>query len=399
MGQIRTYQLDYLRKGKEQVNFKVFDKDGTYLETKDENILFTAPKHLIPLNKSLLKRYEKPLKEVIFNTSLATINYINQNSQFLYGTDEWVLGTGTTVQEANDFTIKPLSGNKYIRIIGSNTSELAIKSDISINTVRQSVPVEIAFSYYVNSSSTIKYRFDMYINIDTTGNGSYDYAYDFENNKWIAYNNNVRFQIINDVYNKWVGFSKTIEPFEFNTNDNDVNIEVGIYEPSGIADIGDQSFIDNLTIGEKIEYNFNKVKNVRTQFSYTGGFTAKYETDNIMSNELKDDNNFVGQIEGSYERERESVLKSLEALITQQILNDNRDYLTKYEGIFRNIDVRNVGLHNKIWIDFGDDVLQEPVSCYIDAMKYNVKNATIDVQMHTPNQDDDALSTYKSIAE
>ena len=51
--------------------------------------------------------------------------------------------------------------------------------------------------------------------------------------------------------------------------------------------------------------------------------------------------------------------------------------------------------HKKVWVDFGDDVLQEPVSCYIDSLKFNVKAAIYDIKMHVPNQDDDVESSYQ----
>ena len=414
MGQIRTYQTEYLYKGTEQINYKVFNSEGVYQETKDENVLVSCPEQLVPLDRSLLKRYEKPLKEATFLTELAALNYINQNSQFLYGTDEWTLGTSVTnmniigVVESSTFTVKPLSGNKYFKVQGGQVDKPLIKSDISTNTVRQGVPIEISFSYHVTlgTASSANYRYPLFAIIDTTGNGTPDYMYDFEENKWITYANDAasnpgrQFDIKNTIINKWVGFTKTIEPFEYDTNDNDVNISVGLLGANGLGlTAGDMTYIDNFTIGEKIEFNFTKVKNVRSRFSYTGGFTEKYETKNIMSNELKDDDNFVGQIEGDFERPRDSVTKTLEAIITQEIVNDNRDYMTKYEGVFRNVREQNVGLHNKLWIDFGVDTLQEEVSCYLDAMTFNIKAAEYDIKMHIPNQDDDALSTYKTIAE
>jgi hypothetical protein len=407
MGLIRTYQTDFLNKESEQITYKVFDSEGVYKQTLDDNILFQCPEDLVPLNQSLVKRYDKPLREVVFLTELATLNYINQNSQFLYDTDGWVLGTSgianaaPTITEATDFDVKPLSGNKYLVANGTGPSILMIKSDITTNTVRQGVPIQVGLSYYVQrpQSDTGKYSYSFYAIIDTTGNGSADYEYDFNENKWVAYQappNN--FNIINQVNNKWVGFNKTLEPFEYDTDNDDVNIEIGLYFPFGLA-LGEITYIDNFTIGEKIEFNFTSVKNVRTRFSYLGGFTAKYETKNIMSNELRDDDNFVGQIEGEFERPRDSTTKTLEAIITQEIINDSRDYLTKYEGVFKNINTANLGLHNKLWINFGADVLEEPVSGYLDAMRFDVKAAEYEIKMHIPNQDDDALSTYKSIAE
>ncbi len=414
MGQIRTYQLDFLNKGEEKINYKVFDSDGTYVETKDENVLFTSPDDLVPLNRSLTKLYEKPMLETRFVTELAELNFINQNSQFLYGTDEWTIGSDVTnmdvigVVESNDFTVKALSGNKYFKVQGGIVTAPLIKSDITANTVRQGVPIGIGLSYHIapGSATSASYRYPIFAIIDTSGNGSPDYMYDFEEKKWITYANDAssnpgrQFGIKNTVINKWVGFSKTIETFEYDTNDNDVNISVGILGASGLGyTAGDMTYFDNFTIAEKIELNFNKVTNVRSRFSYDGGFTGKYETKNIMSNELKSDENFVGQIQGDYKRPRDSSNKTLEAIITQEIINDSRDYLTKYEGTFRNINTKNIGLHNKIWIDFGIDTLQEPVSAYIDSMTFSVKDAEVRVNLHIPNQDDDVASTYKSIAE
>ena len=73
--------------------------------------------------------------------------------------------------------------------------------------------------------------------------------------------------------------------------------------------------------------------------------------------------------------------------------------MRKYEGTFRAANNNFLGLHNKIWIDYGSDSLQEPVSCYIDAMKYDVKYAEYDIRMHIPNQDDDVDTTYNVLLE
>lgn len=408
MAGIRNYQTDYLRQGKEQINYKVFDSSGTYVETVDENILVNCPSDLVPLNKNLVKLYEKPMLETKFTTELASLNYINQNGQFLYDGDGWTLGTsglGHTapeIIEANDYTVKPLSGNKYVRANGTGVADLMIKTDISENTVRQGYPIQFGFSYYLednNAAITGKYRYDIRAKIDASGNGTTDRIYNFDSNQWETDTGQTyKFSILNDVTGKWVGFNKVIEPFFYDSDENDKGIEISISFPNNVA-LGDITYIDNFVIGEKIDFNFAKMTAIRKRFSYDGGFTGKYETRNIMSNELKDDDNFVGQIEGTFERPRDTNPKTLEAIITQEIMNDSRDYMTKYEGTFRNINNTNVGLHNKLWIDFGTNLLQEPVSCYLDSLKFDVKAGQYDIRMHTPNQDDDVLSTYKVIAE
>lgn len=408
MGQIRDYQLEYLYKGTEQINYKVFDSEGTYTDTIDEDVLFSCPDSLVPLDRSLVKLYEKPLLETRFITELASIFYKTDNGQFLYGDDGWELGvtfgnhTAPEVVDATDLNVKPLSGDKYLKAVGSGVSDFMIRSKLSETTLRQGVPLEIGFSYHVEDFNNVlsgKYRYDLSVQIDVTNSGSVNYEYNFDDNKWQTTSGSPsKYQIINDVTGKWFGFKKTLEPFSFANHNNDVNLRVTLTYPDNLEST-DVTYIDNFIIAEKIEFNFNKIANVRSRFSYDGGFTGKYESSNILSNELKNDNNFLGQIEGEYQRPRDSVAKTLEAIITQEIINDSRDFLAKYEGTFRNIDTKNLGLHNKIWIDFGVDTLQEPVSAYIDSMTFSVKNAEYRINMHIPNQDDDVDSIYKSIAE
>lgn len=415
MGQIRTYQTDYLRTGSEQINYKRFDNDGVYIETVDDNILVNCPTDVVPLDRSLQKLYDKPLNKVKFTSTLIDFNPKTSNSQFLFDDEGWILpdpGTGQNVAqaevvEATAFSVKPLTGNKYLQAQGSNVSKTIIRSDSTETLVRQSLPIVIAFSYYLqNNSNTITdFRYEITAKIDASANGTMDHIYNFDTKEWEAFTSqSYNHQILNNVTDKWIGFSKTIEPFFYRDAQGDLidvldkRIEISISYPNGAA-LADVTYIDNFSVSEKIEANFAKITNIRERFSYDNGYTGEYETESIMSNELKNNESFFGRIDGNYKRQRDGSSKSLEAIITQEIINDSRDHLTKYEGDFRNVGENNVGLHNKIWVDFGADILEEPVSCYIDAMTFNVKKGNYQIRMHVPNQDDDYLTTYKSIAE
>ena len=43
----------------------------------------------------------------------------------------------------------------------------------------------------------------------------------------------------------------------------------------------------------------------------------------------------MGKITGDFKRERDSVNKKLEQLISAEMMNDNRRHLTRYDGTFR----------------------------------------------------------------
>ena len=68
MGRIKNLQTDYLEQGSELIDFKKYSSDGTYLETVEENVLFTAKRDLAALDSSLIKEFERPIKQVIFTT-------------------------------------------------------------------------------------------------------------------------------------------------------------------------------------------------------------------------------------------------------------------------------------------------------------------------------------------
>ena len=88
---------------------------------------------------------------------------------------------------------------------------------------------------------------------------------------------------------------------------------------------------------------------------------------------------------------------SLDRIITQEILNDTRDFVPRYEGTFYNLidEPIPVSLHNKVWINFGSGSFTEQASCYIDSMTYSVKSNEYEMTMHVPNQGNDVTSKFK----
>lgn len=80
-------------------------------------------------------------------------------------------------------------------------------------------------------------------------------------------------------------------------------------------------------------------------------------------------------------------------LKSQIVANDFREFVTRYDGNFKNKNKKPLGFHNKIWIDYGY-LLQEKQSSVIDGMTFNVKQNNYKIKAHVPNDDDDvAIST------
>ena len=51
--------------GKELIDYNVYDKDGTFIDTYEQDVLLKAPVILRPIKQSLTVEYLRPVKKVI----------------------------------------------------------------------------------------------------------------------------------------------------------------------------------------------------------------------------------------------------------------------------------------------------------------------------------------------
>ena len=75
-------------------------------------------------------------------------------------------------------------------------------------------------------------------------------------------------------------------------------------------------------------------------------------------------------------------------VLNRNVANDYRDFITRYNGTFRNLKREPLSIHNKIWFSW-PGIETDPQSTIIDGLTYNVKNAEFNVNAHLPNNDDD----------
>lgn len=412
MGNIRTLQLDYLEKGEERISYKVYDSEGTFLQEDDANVLFSVKNDLIPLNMDMIKEYERPNKITEQIVNLSNLYFKNRNAHFLYGDEDYIIqpadaGTTSAIISDDSEEVKALSGNKFFKstdLDGNGSNIAMISQDQENNRVAQNKPLTVGFNYYIaTSSDTEKYELNVKASLDET------YAevgelkqYNFETEVWENYPsqsiNQSRKAIETSTLNSWGKATVQIKPYVSSSVDTDPYITITINKPKRVPTGTSPDFaaiyIDNFFIAETTDVQDNKITCRRKQYPTSGTFTNKYKSNgHFLSNEGKALDFFIGAIDGDFKRQRDSVNKSLEQVVTQEKTNDYRKYLTRYEGTLRDNSGRFLGFHNKIWFDFGE-VYQDECSCYLDAMKYNVKAAEYDVNMHQPNQDDDAGSSY-----
>lgn len=403
--------------GEEIAQYKVYDRLGNYKFTTDENILLKAPTDLKPVGADLYKEYLRPYQTVKYDVKVQSDKIINQNPQLLYDDHDYTLGPNTSINTNEDYV---LVGNKSIKTTVHARENINFDDtyEVVMNTITtdETKKLKVGFSFYcdpdytqVNFNDVWEYEIAVIV-----------YAYD-ANNDLIYYNwktnvwqTGTGFNAINEKNRtKLPTFTKvgTWQNVELELNayeevEGDMDVTINIHYPrfttypsaSGLGLINatyfDKIFVaevnDNAT--ELIISNAQDVNKTRT---------AVYDVKGVFVSNYLGADGYQGGYDGFFSRPRDFAItaqdyNSLDRIISQEILNDFRDFVPRYEGTFYNLidEPIPVSLHNKVWIDFGTSTFREDASCYIDSMRYDLKANEYEITMHRPNQTNDVSSKF-----
>ena len=411
LGTRRTAQKALLTQtNTELIDFKVFDKDGNFKDTEEKNVLLSSPTILNQIDKSLTVEYLPPIKKVIREVKLKKINIVNNDPFLHYGGYRYNFFFNSLSRALVEVNDKSLSGDRLIKGLYAETdsgsinvtsAQTAIENDGTNTEVRVGNKYKIGFSFYIENTVTgtdLDYYFAITVKLVA---GSSTFFYDFKKNEFDSASSAAtkHFKVFKETNSDvWNNVSVELNTLE-EVDEQSAQITVSISQPqyrNSTAFGGHQNYyIDNFFI-DQIFDNSEKFIVERVSSSTKTITGVRKDTDLILSNDLGS-SLFDGGFDGNFKRLVDStVLKKLDEHITQETLNDFRDYMKRYEGTFfnNNTDPIPIALHNKIWFNFPNNVFTEDVSAYIDSMSFNVKRNTYDISMHIPNQDDDFASLY-----
>lgn len=434
MGTFRTVQNELLTSTeKELVDYNVYNVLGAFKRTEQKDVLIISPNQLIPLDRSMTVEYLRPINKVELSTKLKKRNISNNNPHFHYRERRWDLVhslgivsfdstvvSDTQLAADSSFTkpVRSLSAGRCIKntkvgVLTNNDDPTPDEIRLLVAPIIETVPqftsvtfsfdVEIGFSYYIADTSNSDYR--LFIQVAYV-DGSDKYPYNFTDGKFSdtaktdTQLEEKHFKTIrNNKVNQWQNYSTILKAGVEGSKENfDIlaTIRAATYSSTSESNNFTATLIDNFFVGNNLDFG-NEVISSRVRSDSTNTFSGIYEKkDRIFSQEL-DNTRYDKAIIGAYKsRLRASTTAvRIEELLTQEILNDFREYVKRYEGKFHNgnLDPIPVALHNKIWFKFND--LTEDVTAYIDSMTYNVKRNEYDLVTHIPNQDDDLSSDYQ----
>ena len=381
----------------EDIKYDIYNSDGVYQSTSTIDVLSIVPSDLQPIGNNLTKEYLRPLKEYVQSVNMAgffSTNIIN-NSGFEFGTSGWTLTNSSVV---SDFSFQGDASLKStnIQTSASGTNVTATLVNYIDEAGSSFIGYKLKLNNFFNSTSgqTRGFRWQVKaVAVVLPGDPPVATRY-WSGNTWTTTTTINEVNIVNN--RRWKSYDFTAPALP----NGAWRLYFYLYDPfqttstSGFTDTHwDSIILDKVYInadGQRSEI-FEKFDLLQFVRKRTGNFSGILNLDGLILT-----NQEYSKISGEFYRSRDKTnyLKSIEQITTQQVINDYRDFVIRYEGDLYNNNVLPLGLHNKIWINFGSSVLQEPVSCYIDSMSYNVKKNTYNIIMHIPNQNDDLSSDF-----
>ena len=319
-------------------------------------------------------------------------NNVLTNGGFEHAATGWTLTNSTIV---TDFMFQGDRSLKTTNIQSTaNGTSVTIANTNGIDKPASShIAYKLKINNYFDSTSGNTRGFRFQLKLVETGPGASQTKYWSEaSNNWVSSDTKNEVEVETNL--RWKSYSFNIATLPFGGE-----LFLYLYDPyqttstSGFTAmfydslILETQYLDSDGNRSALFEEFDLLENIRQRTVNVSG---------VKKLEVYLTNKFYSKIAGSFYRSRDKTnyLKSVEEIITQQVMNDFRDFLVRYEGDLYNNANDPIGMHNKVWINFGSGVLQEPVSCYLDSITYNVKRNLYSVVMHIPNQNDDVTTSF-----
>jgi hypothetical protein len=368
----------------EIIEFQVFDVGNSrdFEGNATRNVTKRIKKDLQPINNDLVVEYLAPLNKVIINSDLKQVSnsfgMMSFNQGFTFGSQTYTVPYGS-VSDNHEYVA---SNNQSYKLTSYVTSSSKVTALTQLGRDKKgnfnpADNVEYSFEYLFDSTAT-SVTYDLYYSVKVsyrfipTSPATVKY-FDKANNSMsssIVYNE-IQFRDAREL-KKWQKESSKLPKDNLLYN---MKVEITFYFPEITSSSGYSAiYLDNIQ-----------------SFDTTSSFDSQKLTSTISGNRgvydfesIPNEENINAFIDTFY---NPLIAIDDDKNTAQQILNDYRDFVPRYEGTFYGNKNKPISPLNKLHIDF--DNLKEEQSGMIDTLNYNLRKNEFEVVSHIPNNDPD----------
>lgn len=400
---ILSYKQGQLNANQENIRYEIYNYLGVYQSSQTNNNLFKIVSSktptaniVVPVNNDMIKFFKRPIKKYSIEMDLGQkVKDVSGNSSFeVYG-DGFNYSLFWT--KVGTFTIDndSCSGDKSIYHEFHTNGQYYTRLSQQINYAEDGA-YNFSFSAKIIGGDTDT-KIPYYIMLDNPNFVSNPYYWD--GSQWTA-SASIIWNLsgdFNDYSYKTINVGLTeINAYTLNDGNDFIEIHIGdTYAPNQTIYDTVRTYLDNVFLENTTNINkFNKVI-----------FENIQNTANVYSDVFNESGLLFGDLGnrdfyGNYyffklfKRSLDSTGKVLEQIVTQQRLNDFRDYVENYQFSGTTFDYYPLSMHNKIYLNLTQET--ESDSGIIDTIKYDVKKAQMFIKFHIPNNYVDVSSTFRS---
>jgi hypothetical protein len=391
----RTVFKNALANGQNEViDFQVFGVgDGrTFEGNATKNVTKRIKKDLQPVDNDMSIEYLSPLNKVIIESDLKQeaqiLGRLSNNVGFTFGSGGYTLSYGA-VATTHDFVGSNNQSYKLTNFTTNAASRItAIVSDGSFKFGNY-IPadnVEYSFEYLFDSTATNpSYKLYYSTKISYSNNVSFSPTlikyHDVENNTMentIVYNE-IFFQDVLELQ-RWQKETKTL-PNSFNGL-YQLQVDITFYQPVLNSGTGYSAlYLDNIR-----SFDTDMERDNQTLTSTISENRGVYDFEVVPNEELCNAFfDFASNTKIPVDDDKNNA---------QQILNDYRTYVPRYEATGYGNKNKPVTPLDKLFVDFKTHY-QDDQASMIDTLKYNLRRNIFKIITHTPNNDPDVTVTHQ----
>lgn len=380
-------------KNNEDLKVYNYNSSGIFQSETKESIVFLPGTDIIPLKKDLKREYIQPLSSVTTTSISKNSTNASFNAGFEYGLFGFTVFNNYAEIATNEVAFQ---GNKSLKLSSSapisGQNNCFSPDNISISdAINQISNYKLNFKYFIkyninDTAFIIPATIQFTIRLELTSNPSSFYMWNYDEKKWVF--NSLEFNSITHTqFNQFETLNIDFTDDGLNFGSVAVTLKIIIQNTTSASNFYVTTYFDNFEVinSETIPSVNSSLKSIINNNNFN---TDKKSFKRLSAKSSSKTDGFFRTRDNYGTLASANFFKALFEIENQNIVNDYRQFVLRYQGSFRNSKIKPLSFHNKIWFNWSIND-RDPQTSVIDRLSYNVKDASFSIKAHLPNDDDD----------